>query len=544
MQGQGQETPRSRVDFLDALVQRALRASGNEHQAVEALKRLALLSLESGGATPAGELGGDALVRSLLLTRLIVRRGKTLRFGLPVLEQFFAGAALQDEGLPEGVLSSPAAVDRWRYPLALAIAKSGWQRSSDLLEPIVKLYPGIASWLTVEAVPGMTRQFPSFLSSSNQAGQRVHQALEAWLSALAPAAGHAIYGASPRPQLVIGHQMAGQDLITAIKGEPVKPEQLVVALPEPPDYEALNVFAGEHGSWTAGPPRTNYPAWPWHWSLEWIKKNLEPFVRRGLPAEANPLWQAERRWALARAILNQKGLRLEPVDAKAVEAGAQQFASSIRVTFGSARGGARTASGAELRALITDLQAGVGIDANGKIHAPMPVPDQLDAPAHWVMDIYSEAALVDLAIYTYQAALVIYQTLVTRWFPMLASTLGLAAMLPVTVVGTVTRDTTNGLTHAGVNYCLVPQPSSAESTVAFTFGPPPNHDDVLQLLDTAEQQLQRFHPSSAPWSSIAYHWSHFASSSDTPATDLAHRWLWEDLRRLRLVSQSVPVQWS
>ncbi|WP_328508353.1 hypothetical protein OG981_53440 [Streptomyces mirabilis] len=542
---EGWEVPRSRVDFLERLVQRALQAAGGDRDdAASTLAELAWLTVEGGGPVPAGELGGEPRIRAVLMTRLVVRHGRTLRFGLPILEQHFAGKALLEKGLPDHALASPAALERWRYPLALAVAGCGWHQSDALLRPLVLRYPGIASWIIREAIPDMSQGSTSALPSSAQAGQRVHQTLASWFSALKPVADLALYGTVPAPPLVLGHFVAGGELVTALKTNPSRGQDEVVELPRPVDHEALETFMGRRGYGRSGRPPTEYPAWPWHWSLDWIACGLRPVLSRQLPAVNCGAWVAERRWALCRALVKQKGFLLKPVDAEAVVQAARQHMASERVTFGSARRPGLSATGSDLAMLVAALEAGEGVDGHGQIHSPIPAPDLPAGNSRWVMDTYSENALVSFAVYIYETAIAIYKTLCEQWFPALLPTLGLAAMLPVSLSGTVSRISEGTQLWTGVNYCRIPLHSTESSIAAFTLGPPPPQDWINSSIGAANETLQRLHPGAAPWSRPSYTMQRLGSSSDTPATDMAHSWLWKDLARLKLITGTAPGNWT
>lgn len=542
---EGWEVPRSRVDFLERLVQRALQATGgNRDDAASTLAELAWLTVERDSPVPAGELGSERRVRAVLMTRLVVRHGRTLRFGLPILEQHFAGKALLDKGLPNHALASPAALERWRYPLALAVAGCSWQQSDALLRPLVLRYPGIASWIIREAVGDMPQGARSSLPPSAQAGPRVHHALVSWLAAMKPAADLALYATVRTPPLSLGHFVTDRELVTALKANPTPGQDEVVELPQPVDYEALQNFVGRRGHWRSGRPPTQYSAWPWHWSLDWITAGLRPALSRQLPATNCDAWLVERRWALCRALVKQKGFLLKPVDAETAVQAARQHMAAQRVTFGSARRPGLRASGSDLTTLVAALEAGEGVDSHGQIHSPIPAPDLPTGSSRWVMETYSESALLSFAVYIYESAISIYKTLCEQWFPTLLPTLGLAAMLPVSLCGTVTRIIEGDQIWTGVNYCRVPLHSTASSVAAFTLGPPPPQDWINTSMAAANETLQRLHPDATPWSRPSYTMQRLGASSDTPATDMAHSWLWKDLARLKLITGAPPGNWT
>ncbi|MFD6289076.1 hypothetical protein [Streptomyces sp. NPDC060205] len=103
---ESREVPSSSIDFLENLAERVLRRPGADISGVRiGLAHLARLDIEADGPVPTGEVGGDSEVEALIASRLVVRRGRTLAFGLPILEQYFGGKGVLDNGLPEGRVS-------------------------------------------------------------------------------------------------------------------------------------------------------------------------------------------------------------------------------------------------------------------------------------------------------------------------------------------------------------------------------------------------------------------------------------------------------
>jgi hypothetical protein len=157
------------------------------------------------------------------------------------------------------------------------------------------------------------------------------------------------------------------------------------------------------------------------------------------------------------------------------------------------------------------------------------------------MDTYSDDGLMRLATYLYESAVSIYQSLCDRWFPGLVPTMGLAAMLPVSFTGVISRVEDGAWT--GVQYCPISQPSGAPSAADFTLGPPPDRRWIRGHLDIALANLNQFHPQATAWSRPSYIQCDLGGSTDTPATDLPHRWLWDDLARLKIITGLAPSAW-
>lgn len=539
--GEGRDVPRSPADFLDILVARALGRPGvSLDEAHEVLARLARLTISGGGPSPAGELGTETQVRMAVSTRLVARRGRTLAFGLPVLEQYFAGKNLLAEGLPDEVLESPAELERWRYPLALALAGCGWQRSTLLLDPIIARYPGIASWIVQEAVPSGGRGSTSPLPSETECAQRVRRALAGWLESLAPA--------SRLLELTDDDGAVGP--VSAKRDGPA----LLTVLADSAEVD-----------WTAGPgaakrppmmtghPAADYPSWPWRWSLDWVKRRLEPLLRRRL-LDLGPDGPAavERRWALCRAMTNQSSQLVPPIDPVAVLAIARRHTAAenlVCATFHASR--AVRATAAELRSLIDDLEAGRGLDENGMI--PWPYPAPVPPPfVRWALDLYDDDALTRLVADIHRNALTIYEMLVERYFPALRPMLGLACMLPVRLTGTVSRGAPDRLHPAdspgqALSVRMSPLPPGSASIVAFDYvAEEPRDVDFAafrQLRADAAEQVRVWRPGSRPWANSRIADAALRVPGESPATDLAYTWLWEDLKALRIVSSATPSEW-
>ena len=185
----GAEIPRSQGTFLDALAKAALdRGHQPTDQARQALQSLARLTTESGGAVPAAELGSDQAVRAVLETRLVVREGRSVRFALPVVEQYFAAQPLLENGLDGLDLGDLSLLDRWRDTLTLAVTIGSWPQASDLLDNLSARYPGLAASIVANAVPHATTAPSTGLPSHAECARRIRHALATSLAGSVPLA--------------------------------------------------------------------------------------------------------------------------------------------------------------------------------------------------------------------------------------------------------------------------------------------------------------------------------------------------------------------
>ena len=547
---EGGQVPSSRIDFLDNLAARALRRPGADHISTRTLlAKLARLTIEAQGPVPAGEAGSEAEIGSLTATRLVVHRDRTIAFGLPVLEEYFGGKAVLELGLPARVLNSPGELERWRYPLALALAAAGWERSVTLLEPILSRHPGIAAWLLHEGIPEDGRGSSAAVPSAERCGERIHHALTALMPALAPAVGLLkISGPQAAPPLVLGVHTSGEELLTLARHTPTADGTTgVIAVPEPLDWNDLQVFTGPDGSFASGWPAVDYAAWPWRWSMDWITGELAAFLKRRdlhvhLPGPA----AVERRWAVCRAITNQKSHFCEPISAADILTGLQRHTDLPNLMAAHLAPGLM-ATGPELRSLLQKLESGTGVEPDGAVHCPYPVPDLPADTSRWILGHFSDQRLAELASHIHENALAIYRAACERWLPGLIPTLGLGCILPVQIVGEVYRDQQDDpggfLAHLR-SFDTLPLPAGQASTATFTYRAKPRAgnqwDRLRRRRDDIGSAIQRLHPGSAPWARPRFVHGAFNAPSDTPATDLAYRWLWEDLQALRIVTGPPP----
>ena len=111
--------PASRAAIIGALVKMSLKDADVSDE--EALRRLAVSLLETGLVRDAdfGADDADAVARS----RLVVRESGTLRFAVPIYQDWFAAQFIMAHGLPDSIgASDPWSFDSWRHALALALA--------------------------------------------------------------------------------------------------------------------------------------------------------------------------------------------------------------------------------------------------------------------------------------------------------------------------------------------------------------------------------------------------------------------------------------
>jgi hypothetical protein len=546
-QQMGVEIPRSQGAFLEALATVAMeRAHVPTRQAQKALQALARLTVESGGAAVAAELGGEEAVRSVLETRLVVRAGRALRFPLPVVEQYFAAQSVLEAGLDGLDLDNLQILDRWRDSLTLAITVGSWRQVSSLLDALVPRHPGLASWLVTSAVPRSTAISSTDVPGQAECARRLRHALSGWVNALG-LVGQLLHLTDGSGQIrTVATSVDGNRVAASLRtGDSAG----IDTVPLPPGF---NPFTGEApdgskwGIYRHGHAPADFMAWPWQWALEWVASGIEPLLRGkalGLP-DTKPCLD-ERRWQLAKAIL-RRGPSHTPLEQKALRQATERVLSVMtdhRTSLFQQDPRRGPVFGKnEIAALLRELTEGSAIADDGRLHRPYPAPDVATRGNH-VGSMYSDESLRELVEQVYANALVIYQGLVATWFPAFAPLLGLACVMPILVTGKL-MPRGDSFGDPDFVYHMEPlppgEPSRAEVGLAATreelFDRYQYDDDSMTKTATNVRRLTAaYHPGTEGWAYLRSANTDLSVWRDRPATTQANQWLWEDLQKLHML---------
>lgn len=546
----GGDIPRSRGTFLDALATAALERSHQPTgQARQALQSLARLTIGFGGTVPAAELGSDDAIRAVLETRLVIRKGRSLRFALPVLEQYFAAKMLLEAGVDAISLGDLTVLDRWRDTLTLAVTIGSWQQVSTLLEALSARYPGLAASVVADAVPGPTAEPSTGLPDHLECARRIQRALAAWVDALAPVSKYLYLTDSLGRLRTVGAASNGG--VSAGLRLRDNPGVAVMQLPRVDPFTGIAPDGAQWGLFRSEHVPAEYPAWPWRWGLDWIVGSLEGLLKTKLmPLSGCKPYTDERRWQLAKCLTgNYRNLLHNPIGAVDLrplatevlaqlnERGIPQYQTGVgqlAVVF----------SRNEITTLIHELDTGEIVADGGMLQRPYPVPDR--QPTTFVQELYSDETLRALIEQVYANALLIYSDIVTSWFPALAPTLGLASFMPILISGQLMRGVDPS--WQGIpkfTFHMTPLPLTEEPRAEVFLVEPDGYPEfdlqrVRERFLLLRRQVASLHPGAEGWafpqaaSSAASLWH------NRPATSLAYHWLWEDLRRLHLVTHLAP----
>jgi hypothetical protein len=498
-----------------------------------ALRELACRTTLNGGRVREAEAGPLEARLALVSTRLVVRHDGYFRFASAIIEQYFAGQALlrREVDVAEQ-LSSLRRWEPWRSAWLMAIAVGGWQGSADLMAALVAAHPGAASWVVHQAVSLFERSSPidddgapSAAADDILAG-RLRQAVSGWAQAVPIA--FAPWGIGPAAQ-------EGTSLAISVSGVMTS-------------FEAVHVSVG--GSSSSSGPRlgrriSDAPNWPWRMGLDLGQRSLADHMRKirwnpSVPALAHeeyfdvfsefvPAGFGPEEYAVYRSMPRPDYVRrkIDHLLELAAEHGADRIGT----------GGhhhSRSYRPDELRRLIDLLETTEG---NTLASSPWPEPDAPPADEVFWRN-YSAARIRSRVVAVYLAALDGYREIADRSFPELRSTMSLAALMPLNLVGELS--VMNEV--AALKYHFAPLEVERGNAVNIHVAPSPT--DEADFAGWSREQgnlVARLRGESASWINVVQTWSRLSVEGRMPATRIAVGWLWRDLNALHLVEGNAPA---
>ena len=542
MRERGSYNPRSTAEMLTALVERALRRSGNAVSTAR-LRELAVAVMDRGGTpVPQAEAGTGESVSEMLGTGLVVRRGNAVAFPLRILAEWFAAQALE-HGLVDvrDLASDLARLEGWRYPLAMAVGNFGYERVTEVLRPVVEAAPAFASQI-VET--GLERGYVSFRMrregppmSPDEFARRLREAMSSWVRGIGPLApliapvredgSLSTLGVSGSAEQVFerswyrGEEDLGDVVWLRDHNPEMEPSR------EWPNFKTV----GTH----------QQAAWTWEYALEDLRNELSKKLKKKRLPISGGLLAEEAAWNAARELRKRFEKKYyserDPIPLDAVEGYLDLVGWDTDViTFGNQWG--QHGPDYELKYLKDKVRA---LRASGpdELKPPWPMQDRLPGdPGYvetgrdsaWVWELYSDEALLRQARVVLEGALDGYVRFVEEFFPRLAPHMLIATTLPARLTGTLILTPKEGRPDVGpyVSWHLEPLPYGTENEVQIDFGRQrPGREYMLGVGD----RTKSLRPQAAAWIS-PYDYATGDFYGRTPATEHTYKWLWEDLRRV------------
>jgi hypothetical protein len=314
-----------------------------------------------------------------------------------------------------------------------------------------------------------------------------------------------------------------------------------------PDGSAWGWFRSAHVP-------AEYMAWPWQWGLDWVADSLEGLLgAKVLPLPGSKPYKDERRWQLAKCLTGKhRNLLHNPIDGLdlrriAAEVLGQMDERAILQYQAGLGHQAAIFSRNEIAGLIRELDEGEILAEDRMLHRPYPGPDR-QPTSSLVIELYSDETLRTLVEQTYTNALLIYRDLTTTWFPAVVPTLGLASFMPILMSGQLLHNknpSPHGIPRFTFRMTPLPMTESPRAEVCLVTEPEDFHgfdpQEVRERFLLLRRQVARLHPGAEGWALPPTVTTSVPLWHDRPATSLAYRWLWDDLRRLYLVKHLPPT---
>lgn len=504
------------VELVAVLARRSLREVENVEEVDTLLQKLAVEAVTGGKRIhPQCVSPRQAKQKMLANSRLVYEQDGTMDFTLPIFREWYAARALIEETVSFEDIHSKS--DLWLIPLAIAIDSENETFGNSLMAKLCSSDPGLASLVLRELDPGWslneTRDFS--LATAVEEGKKIREAMASWGRGL----GQLYFLIGPTDSqgktstLGIGVNADSFGITTSWYRGTQK-------LPDVTELSKQSGWAPDNPEWSGFSYRQvpNTKLWPWITT----KDNLVHSLSRKVSFEHLALESMsidsirECSWAFSLRVQRQSTRRQEPVSIQEIlryiEEKALNYAS-IRLGY----------EGYYLNRHIRIVGHHLKELANNgetSIFDPWSPADQLTTGTHWVWESYTPQRLLERTIEVYTAALHIYESIVSEWFKAFGLRLRLYNCLPARLEGRLTFPEGSDSSRSGpaLTWLPIALPKNEESRVSFELGVP----------DKLEKTFNESKENESPF----LIWQRLDVFGVQPATDLACKWLADDLKRL------------
>lgn len=510
--------PTAPIDLLRIL---GLRASKNQNVDEAVLRRLAIESVaDELGPVPLGEIVETGPAEALLATGLVSYRDGALNFSLPSVAQWFAAQGLlAGDCTVEELLASPADLDLWLYPLALALSVGSADAGHRLVSPMMESVPGFGFRVLSTTFDDTTRS-GGVVPGWRRAGSAIRRA------------GHALTdGLGPLARLVLDVDNEGVLLPLCVARENEK--RLIVAVSEDRSRDAVSQlglpFDRENlGKYrrvrSAGVART--ASWGFGWLTHEIRRSLDEVLGNwGFPLPADGPLMEEALWAGAADLSTEvawdtQAIEIAPLLARLEDVPADWDAAAVHLGI---PGRFRHDLGSLRHQLVADVGA-------GKIYwrSPLPGPDR--TPGAIVGDEYSPERWKQRIRSIFERALIGYEQLVMQWLPTLAPRMEHHVLRPAKLHIGLGQ---HGPGSEGLPFhsrYLEPLPPGSPDEVVI------EHDSRDLDFDLIFRKVRSARPADARWLEGSFVSEAPPGDWRFPVHTVVYKWIAEDLRRIGLVS--------
>ncbi|MEU9982255.1 hypothetical protein [Streptomyces sp. NPDC050856] len=544
-----ESVPETSAGLIQQCALRSLeRSTGSWRESFPLLRRIAVSSVANDGNVALAEVGGEAIRHSLQESRLVAFSEHKVSFTLSLFEQWFAAEALlQGEADLDHILSDLASFAKWRYVLALSMQTGSSEHIDDIMTALAKWNPGAAAWVVRE---GIGRPFGNNNSSCELPGwkavaTRLHRATTSWctgIGELAPVVTVLDAGknASDHLKLHLAVEETGTRFIYAWE-QGSSDSKDIHHLPNPQELVGRGIGVGSS-------PAPAGDAWVWGWTLHHMQQGIERNLPNALHLHAplSGVIETEYIWAVIYALLRRGSfLHAEPVEVEELKALVRELREKAREHGPVEDYAYQYGAGRKITRLdLILVDEWLNRQHEGQLTPPWPSVDVNRPSSGWVWKFYTPERLLELTRFVYARALDAYAEMMSTLFANFTYTLNHSSLLPATLKGTLHVGEGDSFTDGPVlDYCLIPlaDTESSQSRVDISIAQS-REVRIPQEYEKYQPYLRRFHidnPERAPFSFHGWTQTALHIWESRPATNIAFRWLWSDLRSLGLVT-SLP----
>jgi hypothetical protein len=540
--------PRSVGELLTHLGERSVqRAEGTVD--LRQLRDLAVSVTDSAtGSVRASEAGTTADVGLLRATGLVQQSGSALRFSLQILAEWFAALALElGEVDAEELASDFARLERWRYPLVMALANFGHERVTQIFEPIVRAAPAFASQVVDSAFASpRARIEDGVYEEVEDIADRFRQTMGAWVDGIGPLA--------PFFAPVRGDGSLGTLAISGWEGEGnycwySGPAELPEIVPFSRVAHTDLRFGDRRPVWQRAYGIERQAAWAWRYTFKDLRHELEEALgKRKLPA-LTPMLAREAAWRTAKDLLfrvrnrarSERAVALDDIESCLDAVGAWEGDWISMPPPGSGGSGERYY---EVHHLVEEVRR---LRAAGETEMISPVPrwdltpEEVKARTgedpNYIWFLYSTERLFERASVVIEEALRGYGQVVESMFAKLAPHMPLAATLPCRLLCYFEPE--RGIRRAPSASCYFePLLAGEEIAAEIMLGEGPSWEEFGPYLASGIDALR---PEARGWLRPTSRRVGESLLLDlTPVTRTLYDWLWRDLRYVEWVRKTNP----
>ena len=500
--------------LVDRMVQSALRKAGDHQDEMdELLQDLAVKAVSGGGGIASSDIHPKRAVRNRLIdSRLVSEEFGKIDFALPIFREWFAARALVEKKV--SLVDIQPIADRWIFPIAIAINSENKDLGRHLIAELARSDPGLASQVLEEVGSGWFAtdaggELPA--ETDIEIGQEIRRAMGDWangLGALMPVIGPV----APDGNIsTLGIESNSRMVYTAWYGgmEQLKP---VVGLPK-----HAGPFSGQYDpDWSQWSGRTIPPTreWPWAITKEMLVHSLSEHIESRRFALQSTDAIRELTFDFARSVTARGFATPERIETGEV----LRYIDGDAAKWVSLRVGDSLYLAEDIQLIRRHLVQRQ--DGEEFILEPWPGPNKARpiGRSSWGWhETFTKQQLLERTKAVYAAALRIYTSIVDNWFPVFSNRLRLKCILPVRFEGRlfIPNPSSRGREWPFLTWWPRPLGEQGESHVAFE----------LAGRDPANEE-------STDVGEFWYSTGLLHISGSRPATELAHRWLIDELREI------------